>query len=167
MNNLTKEEIKELGDKLFVISSADLSTINGTELYRVHRRSDDYWTQSAIWNAPIGMAFVKKGTSPAFQATHSYGHPSLFKPSIAEVLSAMPKEFLEDIRKDKCNAVEIIYGGYTEDNSKHFSIVKIHKLEKIILFGQCEKYGLSLSKFTVRNNCICENLSEVDNDRFI
>ena len=79
----------------------------------------------------------------------------------------MPKEFLEDIRKDKCNAVEIIYTGYAEDNSKHFAIVKIHKLEKFILFGQCEKYGLNLSKLTVRNKCICEHLSEVDNDRFI
>ena len=101
MNNLTKEEIKELGDKLFVISSVDLSTINGTELYKIHRRSDDYCTQSAIWNVPIGMAFVKKGISQAFQATHSYGHPSFFKQSIKEVLSAMQKEFLEDIRKDK------------------------------------------------------------------
>lgn len=167
MNNLTKEEIKELGDKLFVISSVDLSTINGTELYKIHRRSDDYCTQSAIWNVPIGMAFVKKGISPAFQATHSYGHPSFFKPSIAEVLSAMPKEFLEDIRKDKCNAVEIINRGFTEDDSKHLSIVRLYKLEKIILFDDCEKYGLSLSKLTVRNKCICENLSEVDNDRFI
>lgn len=167
MNNLTKEEIKELGDKLFVISSVDLSTINGTELYKIHRRSDDYCTQSAIWNAPIGMAFVKKGVSPAFQATHSYGHPSLFKPSVEEVLSAMPKEFLEDVRKDRCNAVEIIYRGFTKDNSKHSSIVKLYKLEKIILFGQCEKYGLNLSKLTVRNKCICEHLSEIDNDRFI
>ena len=166
MNNLTKEEIKELGDKLFVISSVDLSTINGTELYKIHRRSDDYCTESAIWNAPIGMAFVKKGVSPAFQATHSYGHPNLFKPTVAEVLSAMPKEFLEDVRKDRCNAVEIIYRGFT-NNSKHSSIVKLYKLEKIILFGQCEKYGLNLSKLTVRNKCICEHLSEVDNDRFI
>lgn len=109
----------------------------------------------------MGMAFVKKGVSSAFQATHSYGHPSLFKPSVEEVLSAMPKEFLEDVRKDRCNAVEIIY------RFKAFSIVKLYRLDKIILFGRCEKYGLSLSKFIVRNKCICENLSEVDNDRFI
>ena len=147
MNNLTKEEIKELGDKLFVISSVDLSTINGTELYKIHRRSYDYCTESAIWNAPIGMAFVKKGVSPAFQATHSYGHPNLFKPTVAEVLSAMPKEFLEDVRKDRCNAVEITYRGFT-NNLKHSSIVKLYKLEKIILFDQCEKYGLNLSKLT-------------------
>ena len=167
MNNLTNEEIRELGDKLFVISSVDLSTINGTELYKVHKRSDDYRMQSAIWLEPIGMAFVKKGVSSAFQATHSYGSPSLFKPSIAEVLSAMPKEFLEYVRKDKCNAVEIIFKGFTEDNSKHLSIVRLYNLEKIILFDDCEKYGLGLSKLTVRNNRICEHLGEVDNDRFI
>lgn len=48
MNNLTNEEIKKLEDKLFVISSVDLSTINGTELYKVHKRSDGYFTKSDI-----------------------------------------------------------------------------------------------------------------------
>lgn len=164
MNNLTKEEIKELSDKLFVISSVDLS-INGTKLYEVHRKGDYCAESSTNCKMPKGMAFIEQRISPSFIAKHKYERtcPSFFKPSVAEVLLSMPKEFLEDVREDKYNAVEIIYKGFKADYSKHLSIVKLYKLERIILFAPNADNELTLANFSVSNNSINEIFRKVVN----
>ena len=111
------------------------------------------------------MAFIEQRISPSFIAKHEYKRtcPSFFKPSVAEVLLSMPKEFLEDVREDKYNAVEIIYKGFKADYSKHLSIVKLYKLERIILFVPNVYNELTLANFSVSNNSVNEIFRTVVN----
>lgn len=78
-------------------------------------------TQSCIWNDPSfdynhQRRVVKK--FPPFEAKHTFGSPALFKPSMSEIMLAMPMEYLS-----KINAVTIEYNGLTDDNTRHKSIV--------------------------------------------
>lgn len=81
----------------------------------------DVFHQSCIWKDPSfdydHQKEVKK-TFLSFEAEHTYGAKELFKPSLAEVIQAMPLDLI-----GKVNAFTIKYDGFTEDCSKHKSVV--------------------------------------------
>ena len=141
MNNLTKEEIKELSGRMFVVSNLrNLSVIMpNLKLYEIHGGVDDCETESAIWKGAVGICFMNQTEKPtSFSATHSYGAPSLFKPTMYEVLSSMPQELVEKVRERQYNAVEIIYNGFTEDNKEHLSEVFLYDVGKVFMFTKDE-----------------------------
>lgn len=81
----------------------------------------DVFHQSCIWKDPsfdYDHRKEVKQTFLSFEAEHTYGAKELFKPSLAEVIQAMPLDLI-----GKVNAFTIKYDGFTEDGSKHKSIV--------------------------------------------
>ena len=81
----------------------------------------DVFHQSCIWKDPsfdYDHQKEVKQTFLSFEAEHTYGAKELFKPSLAEVIQAMPLDLI-----GKVNAFTIKYDGFTEDGSKHKSIV--------------------------------------------
>lgn len=144
MNNLTKEEIKELSSKMLVVSNLrNLSFIMpNLKLYEIHGDVDDCEKESAIWKGTVGICFMNQTEKPtSFSATHSYGAPSLFKPTMFEVLSSMPQELVEKVRERQYNAVEIIYNGFTKDKKEHLSNVFLYDVGKAFMFAKDEVNG--------------------------
>ena len=81
----------------------------------------DIFHQSCIWKDPsfdYDHQKEVKQTFLSFEAEHTYGAKELFKPSLAEVIQAMPLDLI-----GKVNAFTIKYDGFTEDCSKHKSVV--------------------------------------------
>ena len=81
----------------------------------------DVFHQSCIWKDPsfdYDHQKEVKQTFLSFEAEHTYGAKELFKPSLAEVIQAMPLDLI-----GKVNAFTIKYDGFTEDCSKHKSVV--------------------------------------------
>lgn len=81
----------------------------------------DVFHQSCIWKDPsfdYDHQKEVKQTFLSFEAEHTYGAKELFKPSLAEVIQAMPLDLI-----GKVNAFTIKYDGFTEDYSKHKSVV--------------------------------------------
>ena len=81
----------------------------------------DVFHQSCIWKDPsfdYDHRKEVKQTFLSFEAEHTYGAKELFKPSLAEVIQAMPLDLI-----GKVNAFTIKYDGFTEDYSKHKSVV--------------------------------------------
>lgn len=143
MNNLTKEEIKELSSKMLVVSNLrNLSFIMpNLKLYEIHGDVDDCEAESALWNHAAGICFIKTEKPIYFSATHSYISPCLFQPTMFEVLSSMPQELVEKVRKGQYNAVEISSNGFTEDNKEHLSKVFLYDVGKAFMFAEGEVNG--------------------------
>ena len=81
----------------------------------------DVFGNSCIWDDPIyNKEHHKevKSVLPSFEAVHTFGSSALFKPTLAEIIQACPINLLGNF-----NAVTIHYNGFTEDASKHQSIV--------------------------------------------
>ena len=81
----------------------------------------DVFHQSCIWKDPsfdYDHQKEVKQTFLSFEAEHTYGAKELFKPSLAEVIQAMPLDLI-----GKVNAFTIKYDGFTSDYSKHKSVV--------------------------------------------
>ena len=81
----------------------------------------DVFHQSCVWKDPsfdYNHQKEVKQTFPSFEAEHTFGAKELFKPSLAEVIQAMPLDLI-----GKVNAFTIKHDGFTEDGSKHKSIV--------------------------------------------
>lgn len=81
----------------------------------------DVFHQSCIWKDPsfdYDHRKEVKQTFLSFEAEHTYGAKELFKPSLAEIIQAMPLDLI-----GKVNAFTIKYDGFTEDYSKHKSVV--------------------------------------------
>ena len=81
----------------------------------------DVFHQSCIWKDPsfdYDHQKEVKQTFLSFEAEHTYGAKELFKPSLAEVIQAMSLDLI-----GKVNAFTIKYDGFTEDYSKHKSVV--------------------------------------------
>ena len=79
------------------------------------------FNQSCVWKDPsfdYNHQKEVKQTFLSFEAEHTFGAKELFKPSLAEVIQAMPLDLI-----GKVNAFTIKYDGFTEDGSKHKSIV--------------------------------------------
>lgn len=81
----------------------------------------DVFHQSCVWEDPsfdYNHQKEVKQTFLSFEAEHTFGAKELFKPSLAEVIQAMPLNLI-----GKVNAFTIKHDGFTEDGSKHKSIV--------------------------------------------
>lgn len=81
----------------------------------------DVFHQSCVWKDPsfdYNHHKEVKQTFLSFEAEHTFGVKELFKPSLAEVIQAMPLDLI-----GKVNAFTIKHDGFTEDGSKHKSIV--------------------------------------------
>ena len=126
-NSDMKEKIKLTHDQIQKIAEG----INVICFKRNPKKPDEYvlleyprvdvFHQSCIWKDPsfdYDHQKEVKQTFLSFEAEHTYGAKELFKPSLAEVIQAMPLDLI-----GKVNAFTIKYDGFTEDYSKHKSIV--------------------------------------------
>ena len=117
---LTKEQIEKIAEGISAIC-----------FRRDHKKPDEYvlleypkvnvFNQSCVWKDPsfdYNHQKEVKQTFPSFEADHTFGAKELFKPSLAEVIQAMPLDLI-----GKVNAFTIKHDGFTEDGSKHKSIV--------------------------------------------
>ena len=134
-----KEKIKLTHDQIQKIAEG----INVICFKRNPKKPDEYvlleyprvdvFHQSCIWKDPsfdYDHQKEVKQTFLSFEAEHTYGAKELFKPSLAEVIQAMPLDLI-----GKVNAFTIKYDGFTEDGSKHKSIVTPYLIgRKRILF---------------------------------
>ena len=88
----------------------------------------DVFHQSCVWKDPsfdYNHQKEVKQTFLSFEAEHTFGAKELFKPSLAEVIQAMPLDLI-----GKVNAFTIKYDGFTEDGSKHKSIVTPYLIDR-------------------------------------
>ena len=116
----TKEQIEKIAEGISAIC-----------FRRDHKKPDEYvlleypkvnvFNQSCVWKDPsfdYNHHKEVKQTFLSFEAEHTFGAKELFKPSLAEVIQAMPLDLI-----GKVNAFTIKHDGFTEDGSKHKSIV--------------------------------------------
>ena len=114
----------------------------------------DVFHQSCVWDDPsfdYNHQKEVKQTFLSFEAEHTFGAKELFKPSLAEVIQAMPLDLI-----GKVNAFTIKHDGFTEDGSKHKSIVTPYLIgRKRILFvpplGEKEEKMQHPSSLTIRD----------------
>lgn len=114
----------------------------------------DVFHQSCVWKDPsfdYNHQKEVKQTFPSFEAEHTFGAKELFKPSLAEVIQAMPLDLI-----GKVNAFTIKYDGFTEDGSKHKSIVTpylIGRKQKLFVppLGAKEEKMQHPSSLTIRD----------------
>lgn len=126
---LTKEQIEKIAEGISVICFRfDLKT---KEYALFEYPKVNIFHQSCVWNDPSEDYCRKKEVRqvfPSFEAEHTYGHPMLFKPSLAEAIQAMPLDLI-----GKANAFTIKHNGFNADGSKHVSIVTPYLIgEKIV-----------------------------------
>ena len=129
----------------------------------------DVFHQSCVWKDPsfdYNHQKEVKQTFPSFEAEHTFGAKELFKPSLAEVIQAMPLDLI-----GKVNAFTIKHDGFTEDGSKHKSIVTPYLIgRKRILFvpplGAKEEKMQHPSSLTIRDlmGVVIDNFCHVSID---
>jgi len=120
---LSKADILGIAKKLHVLSidesAGDIRVLKPCKIS----------SQSCIWNGtPIAKAKIVK-MYETFIGVHSYGHPSLFKPSMEEVIRSMSNLNRWKVSEGEINAVIIQYDGFTGDNEDHKSIITPVKCE--------------------------------------
>ena len=117
---LTREQIEKIAEGISVICFRR-DPKNQDEYVLLEYPKVNVFNQSCVWKDPsfdYNHQKEVKQTFPSFEAEHTFGAKELFKPSLAEVIQAMPLELI-----GKVNAFTIKYDGFTEDGSKHKSIV--------------------------------------------
>lgn len=120
---LSKIDILKVARNLYVLS-IDGSTGDIQVLKPCKVCSD-----SCIWNrTPIAKAKIVK-MYENFIGIHSFGHPSLFKPSMEEVIRSMSNLNKWKVSEKEINAVIIQYDGFTEGSESHKSIITPVKCE--------------------------------------
>lgn len=126
---MDKERIIELSKVIHVITPFD-DPIAGICRYAVQPQVDPF-KQSCVWDNPIvgkEATNVELVDDNVFHGEHTYGHPSLFKPTMSEVLQAIPEDLI-----GKFNAVTVNSFGFTDDKSKHLSAIKLYKVDIVIV----------------------------------
>ena len=116
----TKEQIEKIAEDISVICFRSNSEAKKFLLME-YPKVKDVLGKSCIWDEPsYNKEHPKevKNVLPSFEAVHTFGLPNLFQPSLAEVIQACPVNYLGNF-----NAVTIKYNDFTEDDSKHKSIV--------------------------------------------
>lgn len=79
--------------------------------------------ESCIWKEPVkGLEAEIIERVGNYNARHTYGHPSLFKPSLFEVIRDAPEGML-----GKFNAVTVEYAGM--DGNVHLSRVTMYNVK--------------------------------------
>ena len=116
----TKEQIEKIAEGISVICFKR-DPKNPDEYVLLEYPKVNVFNQSCVWKDPsfdYNHHKEVKQTFLSFEAEHTFGAKELFKPSLAEVIQAMPLELI-----GKVNAFTIKHDGFTEDGSKHKSIV--------------------------------------------
>ena len=116
----TKEQIEKIAEDISVICFRR-DPKNSDEYVLLEYPKVNVFHQSCVWKDPsfdYNHHKEVKQTFLSFEAEHTFGAKELFKPSLAEVIQAMPLDLI-----GKVNAFTIKYDGFTEDGSKHKSIV--------------------------------------------
>lgn len=116
----TKEQIEKIAEGISVICFRSNSEAKKFLLME-YPKVKDVFGNSCIWDDPIynkEHPQEVKSVLPSFEAVHTFGSPALFKPTLAEIIQACPINLLGNF-----NAVTIHYYGFTENASKHQSIV--------------------------------------------
>lgn len=123
----TKEQIERIAEGISAICfRRDPKKLDDFVLLEYPRV--DVFHQSCVWKDPsfdYNHQKEVKQTFPSFEAEHTFGAKELFKPSLAEVIQAMPLDLI-----GKVNAFTIKYDGFTEDGSKHKSIVTPYLIDR-------------------------------------
>ena len=117
---LTKEQIEKIAEGISAICFRR-DPKNPDEYVLLEYPKVNVFNQSCVWKDPsfdYNHQKEVKQTFLSFEAEHTFGAKELFKPSLAEVIQAMPLELI-----GKVNAFTIKHDGFTEDGSKHKSIV--------------------------------------------
>lgn len=131
----TKEQIEKIAEGISVICFRSNSEAKKFLLME-YPKVKDVFGNSCIWDDPIyNKEHPKevKSVLPSFEAVHTFGSSALFKPTLAEIIQACPINLLGNF-----NAVTIHYNGFTEDASKHQSIVTPYVIcEKMKPFVSC------------------------------
>ena len=116
----TKEQIEKIAEDISVICFRR-DPKNPDEYVLLEYPKVNVFNQSCVWKDPsfdYNHHKEVKQTFLSFEAEHTFVAKELFKPSLAEVIQAMPLDLI-----GKVNAFTIKYDGFTEDGSKHKSIV--------------------------------------------
>lgn len=149
----TKEQIEKIAEGISAICfRCDPKKLDDFVLLEYPRV--DVFHQSCVWKDPsfdYNHQKEVKQTFPSFEAEHTFGAKELFKPSLAEVIQAMPLDLI-----GKVNAFTIKYDGFTEDGSKHKSIVTpylIGRKQKLFVppLGAKEEKMQHPSSLTIRD----------------
>lgn len=131
----TKEQIEKIAEGISVICFRSNSKAKKFLLME-YPKVKDVLGKSCIWDDPIynkEHPQEVKSVLPSFEAVHTFGSSALFKPTLAEIIQACPINLLGNF-----NAVTIHYNGFTEDASKHQSIVTPYVIcEKMKPFVPC------------------------------
>ena len=116
----TKEQIEKIAEGISAICFKR-DPKNPDEYVLLEYPKVNVFNQSCVWKDPsfdYNHQKEVKQTFLSFEAEHTFGAKELFKPSLAEVIQAMPLDLI-----GKVNAFTIKYDGFTEDYSKHKSVV--------------------------------------------
>ena len=116
----TKEQIKKISESVSAICFRR-DPKNPDEYALLEYPKVNVFNQSCVWEDPsfdYNHQKEVKQTFLSFEAEHTFGAKEFFKPSLAEVIQAMPLDLV-----GKVNAFTIKHDGFTEDGSKHKSIV--------------------------------------------
>lgn len=116
----TKEQIEKIAEGIGVICFRR-DPKKPDEYVLLEYPRVDVFHQSCVWEDPsfdYNHQKEVKQTFLSFEAEHTFGTKELFKPSLAEVIQAMLRDLI-----GKVNAFTIKYDGFTEDCSKHKSVV--------------------------------------------
>ena len=116
----TKEQIEKIAEGISAICFRR-DPKNPDEYVLLEYPKVNVFNQSCVWKEPsfdYNHHKEVKQTFLSFEAEHTFGAKELFKPSLAEVIQAMPLDLI-----GKVNAFTIKHDGFTEDGSKHKSIV--------------------------------------------
>ena len=116
----TKEQIEKIAEGISAICFKR-DPKNPDEYVLLEYPKVNVFNQSCVWKDPsfdYNHQKEVKQTFISFEAEHTFGAKELFKPSLAEVIQAMPLDLI-----GKVNAFTIKHDGFTEDGSKHKSIV--------------------------------------------
>lgn len=122
---MNKERINELAKTIHVLKPFD-DPIAGVRRYAVQPQVDPF-TKSCVWDNPIvgkEAVNVEMVIDEPLHGEHTYGHPSLFKPTISEVLQAIPEYLIGNF-----NAVTVASFGFNNDKSKHLSSILLYKVD--------------------------------------
>nr|DAT55395.1 MAG TPA: hypothetical protein [Caudoviricetes sp.] len=127
---LTKEQIAKIAEGISAICfRRDPKNPDGYVLLEYPRV--DVFHQSCIWKDPsfdYDHQKEVKQTFLSFEAEHTFGAKELFKPSLAEVIQAMPLDLV-----GKANAFTIKYDGFNADYTRHVSVVTPYLIGKKIV----------------------------------
>lgn len=149
----TKEQIEKIAEGISAICfRCDPKKLDDFVLLEYPRVN--VFNQSCVWKDPsfdYNHQKEVKQTFHSFEAEHTFGAKELFKPSLAEVIQAMSLDLI-----GKVNAFTIKHDGFTEDGSKHKSIVTpylIGRKRKLFVppLGEKEEKMQHPSSLTIRD----------------